>query len=406
VLALDFGALPPEVNSLRMYTGPGSAPMLSAMTAWDALAAEMRLTATAYESVLSTLIDDGWRGPASAAMTAAVAPYVTWLSVTGLQAEQTASQAAAAAAEFDAAFAMTVPPALVAANRARLLVLVATNFLGINTPAIAATEAEYAEMWAQDATAMYAYAAGAAQAATLTPFSEPAQTTNPSGAAGQAAAVAQAVDSAQTELPQLMSLVPASLQQLAAPAAANPFDAISQTGIFADLLNFLDGADGNAFGVFLNSDFVNGLVAAGFVAPGLLVPSTTDAIADVNAVAEGAEPDAASAAAGAGIADTAATTARITQSGAGEVTAGTNQAAMIGRLSVPAGWTTAVEVANHGGVALPGAGSTGTAAVPAAAAGTPGVPGMPAANAYARSWGNGPRYGTKLTIMPRPVAAG
>ena len=154
---------------------------------------------------------------------------------------------------------------------------------------------------------MYAYAASAAQAATLTPFSEPAQTTNPSGPAGQAAAVAQAVDSAQTQLPQLMSLVPASLQQLAAPAAANPFDAISQTGIFADLLNFLDGADGNAFGVFLNSDFVNGLVSAGFVAPGLLVPSTTDAIADVNAVAEGAEPDAASAAAGAGVADTAAT---------------------------------------------------------------------------------------------------
>jgi hypothetical protein len=63
-------------------------------------------------------------------------------------------------------------------------------------------------------------------------------------------------------------------------------------------------------------------------------------------------------------------------------------------------------VTSHGGVALPGAGSTGTAAVPAAAGGTPGVPGMPAANAYARSWGNGPRYGSKLTIMPRPVAAG
>ncbi|MDT5225297.1 MAG: hypothetical protein QOG19_2704 [Mycobacterium sp.] len=404
---MDFGALPPEVNSLRMYTGPGSAPMLAAMMAWDALAAEMRLTATAYDSVLTTLIGDGWQGPAAAAMTAAVAPYVTWLSVTSLQAEQTASQAAAAAAAFDAAFAMTVPPAVVAANRVRLLALVATNFLGINTAAIAATEAEYAEMWAQDATAMYAYAGSAAQAASLTPFTEPEQTTNPSGQAGQAAAVAQAVDSAQTEVPQLMSLVPASLQQLASPAAANPFDAISQTGIFVDLLNFLDGNDGNAFGVFLNSEFVNGLVSAGFVAPGLLVPSTTDAIADVNAVAEGAEPDAASAAAGAGVADTAATTtATITQSGAGGVTAGTSQAALIGRLSVPASWTSAVEVANHGGVAVPGAGSTGTAAVPAAAGGTPGVPGMPAANASARSWGNGPRYGSKLTIMPRPVAAG
>ena len=77
-------------------------------------------------------------------------------------------------------------------------------------------------------------------------MTEPEQTTNPSGQAGQAAAVAQAVDWAQTEVPQLMSLVPASLQQLASPAAANPFDAISQTGILADLLNFLDGNDGNA----------------------------------------------------------------------------------------------------------------------------------------------------------------
>ncbi len=155
--AMDFGALPPEVNSLRMYSGPGSAPMLAAMAAWDDVSAEMLLTAAAYESVLSALLSDGWLGPATAAMAAAAALYVTWLSATGLQAAQTAGQAAAAAAAFEAAFAMTVPPSVVAANRVQLLTLVATNFLGINTPAIAATEAEYAEMWAQDATAMYGY---------------------------------------------------------------------------------------------------------------------------------------------------------------------------------------------------------------------------------------------------------
>lgn len=52
--------------------------------------------------------------------------------------------------------------------------MVATNILGQNTAAIAATEAEYAEMWAQDVAAMAGYdvgttAAGAAQ----TPFSVP-----------------------------------------------------------------------------------------------------------------------------------------------------------------------------------------------------------------------------------------
>ena len=68
--------------------------------------------------------------------------------------------------------------------------LVATNFLGINTAAIMATEAQYAEMWAQDAAAMYGYAGSSAAAATLTPFTPPQQNTNPAGLAAQSAAVA------------------------------------------------------------------------------------------------------------------------------------------------------------------------------------------------------------------------
>ncbi|MDP7701982.1 PPE family protein [Mycobacterium sp. TY815] len=396
---MDFGALPPEINSLRMYTGPGSAPMLAAMTAWDETAAELHLTATAYESVIATLVSEGWLGPAAEAMTAAVVPYMTWMRMTAVQAEQTAGQAASAAAAFDAAFAMTVPPAAVAANRATLLMLVATNFLGINTPAIAATEAEYAEMWAQDATAMYVYAADAAAASTLTPFREPDQTTNPDGLTSQAAAVTQASGSAtgtatQSELPQLMSAVPASLQQMASPAAASPFDNIPQTGLLADILNFLDGNDGNPYGIFLNSNLVNGFVSAQYVSPVTIFPATTDALADVEAVAEGA-PDAAPAAAD-------AASAGLTSSQSGGVSAGVNQASFVGRLSVPPSWTTAAEVADR---VIPGSGAAVTAA-PEAAAGMPGMPGMPAPATHSRSWGNGPRYGFKLTIMPRPVAAG
>ncbi|SON62966.1 putative PPE family protein PPE51 [Mycobacterium simulans] len=405
---MDFGALPPEVNSLRMYSGPGSAPLLAAVTAWDDLAAEMHLTATAYESVISALVSEGWLGPASAAMAAAVAPYVTWMSATGLQAAQTAAQAAAAAAAFEAAHAMTVPPAVVAANRARLLALVATNFLGINTPAIAATEAEYAEMWAQDATAMYAYAASSAEAAALTPFTEPAQTTSTSGQAGQAAAVSQAAGSAvgsvtQTQLPQLMSAVPASIQEFASPAAASPFDAITQPGLLADILNFLDGNDGNPYGIFLNSSLSNGWVSAGYTAPAAVMPAITSALADVNAVALGDTEQVSLPPMGSGSGNPTWTGATGTQPGLGGVTTGTNQAALVGRLSVPPSWTAAVEVANSPGAAVSGTGLTSTAAAPEAA-GVPGVPGMPAA--YARNFGNGPRYGFRLTIMPRPPAAG
>src|SRR5262249_45236978 len=154
---MDYGALPPEINSARMYFGPGSAPMLAAATAWAGLAAELNSTASSYQAMIAGLTSEGWLGPASMSMVAAGTPYMTWMGGTGAQAEQTSAQAAAAAAGYEAAFAMTVPPAVVAANRAQLMALIATNFLGINTPAIAACEALYGEMWAQDAAAMYGY---------------------------------------------------------------------------------------------------------------------------------------------------------------------------------------------------------------------------------------------------------
>ena len=141
-VALDFAMLPPEVNSGRMYSGAGSGPMVAAASAWHKLAAELRSTALSYGSVLSALTGEEWHGPASAAMASAAAPYLAWLGTTAEQAEHTALQAEAAAAAYEAAFAATVPPPVIAANRAQLVALIATNILGQNTPAIAATEAQ------------------------------------------------------------------------------------------------------------------------------------------------------------------------------------------------------------------------------------------------------------------------
>src|SRR3984893_8687314 len=114
------------------------------------------------------------------------------MSATGARAEEAASQAKIAAGAYETAFAATVPPPVIATNRALLMALIATNFLGQNTPAIAATEAQYMEMWAQDAAAMYAYAGSSAAATPLTPSPEPPQTTNSAAAPAQAAAVSQA----------------------------------------------------------------------------------------------------------------------------------------------------------------------------------------------------------------------
>ncbi|PLV53669.1 hypothetical protein X011_06915, partial [Mycobacterium tuberculosis variant microti OV254] len=188
---LDFGALPPEVNSGRMYVGAGAGPLLAAAAAWDELAGELHSTAATYGSTIESLVVGPWGGPSSIAMAAAAAPYVEWMSATGVQAEQAALQAKLAAGAYETAFAATVPPPIIAANRSLLATLIATNLLGQNTAAIAATESYYMEMWAQDAGAMYAYAASSATASQLAAFTEPPQTTNGSGAQTQAAAVAQ-----------------------------------------------------------------------------------------------------------------------------------------------------------------------------------------------------------------------
>jgi PPE-repeat protein len=243
---MDFGIYPPEINSGRMYAGPGSGPMIAAGEAWAGLAAELHSAANSYQSVVSGLTAGPWLGPSSASMAAAAASYVAWLNATATQAEETAAQAKTAVAAYQAALTSTVPPTMVAANRSQLTTLVATNLFGRNTQAIAANEAQYAEMWAQDTAAMYGYAASSASATSLTPFTPPQQNTNPGGSGAQAAAVSQAAgtsagnaQSTVSSIQQAFSAVPNSLQSLAtgaaAPAQTDPLSTLSNLiSIFLD----------------------------------------------------------------------------------------------------------------------------------------------------------------------------
>lgn len=219
---MDFGALPPEINSARMYGGPGSGPMLTAATAWDQLASELNTSAASCRSVVAGLATDGWRGRSSARMADAAGRYVDWLHATAGQAEQTAGQVRAAAAAYQTAWAATVSPPLIMANRMRLTALTATNFFGQNSPTIAATEAEYERMWVQDAVAMHSYAASVSNASTLTPFTPPPTVTTPAPAA--ATQPAAAVD--PSTLLSLALDVP-SLTSAAASTSSSTFSGIS-----------------------------------------------------------------------------------------------------------------------------------------------------------------------------------
>lgn len=234
-----FAALPPETISGWMYTGPGAGPMLAAAGGWNGLGSELTSTALAYQSVVTALTAEEWLGPTSMAMATAIAPYVTWMYRTAEAAEHAGAQAMASAAAFESAFAMTVPPPVIVANRAQLAALVATNILGQNSAAIAATEAHYAEMWAQDSAAMNGYAGLAAAAAQLQPLTPP---TGPHGAVGGVGA-AGAAPASQAGLSQLVTNLPQAMQQLSTTFAGST-GSPAPTNMLSDLFQNFGVSDG------------------------------------------------------------------------------------------------------------------------------------------------------------------
>jgi PPE-repeat protein len=351
---MDFAALPPEFNSTRMYTGPGSGPMLAAAAAWDGLASALHSSATSYQAEVTALTGGPWVGPASESMAAAAATYVAWLRGTAGVAEQTANQAKAAAAAYEIAFAETVPPPVVAANRSLLMDLIATNVLGQNTPAIATTEVQYAEMWAQDASAMYGYAGSAASATTLTPFTPPEQNTN--SGADQPAAVAQATGTAAgktqsvvSSSQQGLSAVPNTLNSFASPAAAA--DPASGLNLLSDLIAVFLDAPASVAG--LGIDAPGTLVAFPFDVAGALTGFHTDDIVSGWAGVQSWP----------GYAPVPPSPFPVITNLAGGTTAsaGLGQATTVGGLSVPPGWATAAPAIRPAALALP-ATSVGAAA--------------------------------------------
>src|SRR5271169_3142536 len=198
---MSFSLIPPEINSALMYQGAGSGPLLEAATAWDGLAADLEATATQYQTAITNLTTGTWLGPTSAHMASATEPYIAWLQSTAAESAQTGAQAKAAAGAYQTAYASMVPPPVITANRAELTTLVSNNFLGQNTGAIAQNEAEYLDMWIQDALGMDTYNMNSTGASAALPT----QTAAPLVTSGaQAAAAAPADTGAEAVLDQLI----------------------------------------------------------------------------------------------------------------------------------------------------------------------------------------------------------
>jgi PPE-repeat protein len=422
---MDFGGLPPEVNSARIYAGPGSGSMMAAVSAWNGLAAELRSTASSYGSVISALTNDSWVGPSSAAMEDSAAPYVAWLNAAAAGAEQTATQAGAAASAYQTVFASMVPLEVIAANRIQLAQLTATNIYGQNTPAIATVEAQYGEMWAQDASAMYSYAGNSAAASRVTAFTTPPTTTNPAGTANQAAATAQVAGTSsgagvQSALSQLVSSVPTSLQNLASPAATTTPTSLSS--LLTNFLNSLTSTSSTAattslpgldpstligdiendvlfFGLFMGLDALQPLMGT---------PISTMLAQSMAPVAAAAAP---AAAAAGGAASAAMGGAAGGFAGGASGFAGLGAAASVGALSVPPSWGVAATPTWLAGMPLatplPGVGPA-EGGLPMGIPFLPGGAGQAAGIAAAAGVGGAvaSRYGPRLKVLTRSPGAG
>ncbi|OCB39255.1 hypothetical protein A5676_13810 [Mycobacterium malmoense] len=402
-MMLDFGALPPEVNSARIYAGPGSGSLMTAASSWNALAAELNSAALSYEKLITALSSEEWMGPASAAMAAAVQPYVTWMQTTAAQAEEAAAQAQAAAAAYETALAASVPPPLVAANRAETQQLISTNVLGQNTPAITQLEAQYGQMWAQDAGAMYSYAGQSATSTKLTQFSAAPKISNDTAPATQSAAVTSATtNSTATNTSKV-------LQSLAQPtsnlttnatqqATQDPFSYIwylltGQSTIPTNLGTALNGYSPWA-SFFYNTEGLP-YFSVGMGNFGVQMAKTLGMIG-------GTAPAAAKALPGlgglGGLLGGGAAAAHPAAAIGGAASIG-------GKLSVPVAWTGGPATAAMTHSAIP------VSAISAApeATGGPGnlLGGMPLAGMGSGTHaGAGPRYGFRPTVMARPPFAG
>jgi PPE-repeat protein len=363
----------------------------------------MRSAAASYSSIVSGLTSGSWQGPASTSMAAAAAPYATWMNTTAAQAEQTAAQAQAAVTAYESAFAMTVPPGEIAANRAQLAALVATNILGQNTSAIAATEALYGEMWAQDAAAMYGYAGSSATASQLTPFAAPQPTTNSAGLGGQAAAVAQATSTSAGNAGTSTATNASTLSGL------DGLDNLLNFGNGSNLASLLSGSDSSALGTFLSGNFFSTAVTNGALAGGPFNPqfilNTLNGFSYLNAA--NAAKDAAGAS-GLGLLNLfnpgAMGSAGV--SGLGGIGSGASAAmggaGHVGALSAPPSWSavapTSPIASALGGTPLAPAGT---------ASGGPGGIATPMSNMTGRLRRPIPKYGFRLpSVMARPPAAG
>jgi PPE-repeat protein len=258
----DAAAVTPEINHTLMVAGDLGESLVQAAAGYESVADMLIAELTAMGLNTSTTAMVAWQGPGGIIMEMTAAEFMAVCAAASAWIRVGQVQAAEVAAAHTAAVETMIPAAVCLTNRSTQAGLVATNWIGQNTPGIIALDGQYyGHFWVTNATARTGY--GQVVTTALGAIAEPpplSPTASDPAAAAAGAAQAAAQSGSQGALQ-------VSAQTMTQTASAPAGDVMSG-GSAGSIMSSMAGEAGGLFGEA--SSALGPLTSAGQQFPSML----------------------------------------------------------------------------------------------------------------------------------------